>query len=158
MPPRRWTTEELETANIMMGEGASFSDIAKKLDRTASAVESKLKGKKASSSGAAASKSKPVADSASQPEKASTTTSQYTPARVGPCRRRGFHGGSRSAAFHGVARSSPLLPCLRFRSVFSSCGRAFLVPRARVLVARAATSMAPPLVARAASRVQFQRP
>ena len=38
--------EELETANIMMGEGASFSDIAKKLDRTASAVESKLKGKK----------------------------------------------------------------------------------------------------------------
>ena len=46
MPPRRWTTEELETANIMMGEGASFSDIAKKLDRTASAVESKLKGKK----------------------------------------------------------------------------------------------------------------
>ena len=85
MPPRRWTTEELETANIMMGEGASFSDIAKKLDRTASAVESKLKGKKASSSGAAAStKSKPVADPASQPEKASITTPQYTSASDEP--------------------------------------------------------------------------
>ena len=84
MPPRRWTTEELETANIMMGEGASFSDIAKKLDRTASAVESKLKGKKASSSGAAASKSKPVADPAPQPEKASTTTPQYAPASDEP--------------------------------------------------------------------------
>ena len=84
MPPRRWTTEELETANTMMGEGASFSDIAKKLDRTASAVESKLKGKKASSSGAAVSKSKPVADPAPQPEKASTTTSQYTPASDEP--------------------------------------------------------------------------
>ena len=84
MPPRRWTTEELETANTMIGEGASFSDIAKKLDRTASAVESKLKGKKTSSSGASASKSKPkqkpLADAAPQPEKASITTSQYTPA------------------------------------------------------------------------------
>ena len=84
MPPRRWTTEELETANIMMGEGASFSDIAKKLDRTASAVESKLKGRKASSSGAAVSKSKPVGDPAPQPEKASTTTPQYAPASDEP--------------------------------------------------------------------------
>ena len=83
MPPRRWTTEELETAKTMMGEGSSFNDIAKKLDRTASAVESKLKGKTASSSGASASKSskpKPVADAAPQPEKASTTTPQHAPA------------------------------------------------------------------------------
>ena len=84
MPPRRWTTEEIETANTMLDEGASFSDIAKKLDRTASAVESKLKGKKASSSGVAASKSKPVADPASQLEKASTTTPHYTPASDEP--------------------------------------------------------------------------
>lgn len=87
MPPRRWTTEELETANTMMSEGASFSDIAKKMDRTASAVESKLKGKKASSSGASAPKSKPkpkaVAGAAPQPEKASTTTPQHAPASDG---------------------------------------------------------------------------
>ena len=87
MPPRRWTTEELETANTMMDEGASVSDIAKKLDRTASAVESKLKGKKASSSGSSAAKSKPepklVADAAPQPEKASTTNPQHAPASDG---------------------------------------------------------------------------
>ena len=87
MPPRRWTTEELETAKTMMGEGSSFNDIAKKLDRTASAVESKLKGKTASSSGASASKSKPkpkpVADAAPQPEKASITTPQHAPASDG---------------------------------------------------------------------------
>ncbi|MBU25393.1 MAG: hypothetical protein CMD99_05125 [Gammaproteobacteria bacterium] len=84
MPPRRWTTEELETANTMMGEGTSFSDIAQKLDRTASAVESKLKGKKVSASGASTSKLKPkpnsVADATPQPAKASISTPQHAPA------------------------------------------------------------------------------
>ena len=83
MPPRRWTTEELETANTMMGEGASFSDIARKLDRTASAVESKLKGKKVSPSGASASKSKPVAEATPQPEKVSATTPRHASANNG---------------------------------------------------------------------------
>ena len=87
MPPRRWTTEELETVNTMMDEGASVSDIAKKLDRTASAVERKLKGKKASSIGSSAAKPKPepkpVADAAPQPAKASTTNPQHAPANDG---------------------------------------------------------------------------
>ena len=85
MPPRRWTTEELETANTLMGEGASFSEIAQKLDRTASAVESKLKGKKASTSGASKVKSepKPATDATPQPEKASTTNPQHAPANNG---------------------------------------------------------------------------
>ena len=87
MPPRRWTTEELETANTLMGEGASFSEIAQKLDRTASAVESKLKGKKASTSGASKVKSEPkpnpATDATPQPEKASTTNPQHAPANNG---------------------------------------------------------------------------
>ena len=87
MPPRRWTTEELETANTMMGAGSSFSDIAQKLDRTASAVESKLKGKRASASGASTSESKPnpepVADTKPQPEKASTSNPRHPPASDG---------------------------------------------------------------------------
>ena len=45
MPPRRWTTEELNTADKMLSDGASFVDIGKAIDRSAAAVESKLKGK-----------------------------------------------------------------------------------------------------------------
>ena len=45
MPPRRWTTEELDTADKMLNDGASFVDIGKAIDRSAAAVESKLKGK-----------------------------------------------------------------------------------------------------------------
>ena len=45
MPPRRWTTEELNTADKMLNDGASFVDIGKAIDRSAAAVESKLKGK-----------------------------------------------------------------------------------------------------------------
>ena len=43
MPPRRWTTEELDTADKMLSDGASFVDIGKAIDRSAAAVESKLK-------------------------------------------------------------------------------------------------------------------
>ena len=45
MPPRRWTTEELNTADKMLSDGASFVDIGKAIDRSAAAVEAKLKGK-----------------------------------------------------------------------------------------------------------------
>ena len=45
MPPRRWTTEELNTADKMLSDGASFVDIGKSIDRSAAAVEAKLKGK-----------------------------------------------------------------------------------------------------------------
>jgi len=45
MPPRRWTTDELDTANKMLSEGASFVEIGESIDRTATAVEAKLKGK-----------------------------------------------------------------------------------------------------------------
>lgn len=48
MPPRRWTTEELDTASSMLTVGASFSDIGKKIDRSAAAVEAKLKIKNTS--------------------------------------------------------------------------------------------------------------
>ncbi len=45
MPPRRWTTDELDTANKMLSDGASFVEIGKTIDRSGAAVEAKLKGK-----------------------------------------------------------------------------------------------------------------
>ena len=56
-----------------MGEGSSFNDIAKKLDRTASAVE-KLRKSFSGAQRQIEGKTKPVADPAPQPEKASITT------------------------------------------------------------------------------------
>jgi hypothetical protein len=47
MPPRRWTTDELDTANKMLSDGASFVEIGKTIDRSAAAVEVKLKGESA---------------------------------------------------------------------------------------------------------------
>ena len=44
MPPRRWTTDELDTANKMLSDGASFAEIGKTIDRSGAAVEAKLKG------------------------------------------------------------------------------------------------------------------
>ena len=57
MPPRRWTTDELDTANKMLSDGASFVEIGKKLDRSGAAVEAKLKVE--STKRTAASKNKP---------------------------------------------------------------------------------------------------
>ena len=53
MPPRRWTTDELDTANKMLSDGASFVEIGKTIDRSAAAVEAKLKGKSAPKTAAA---------------------------------------------------------------------------------------------------------
>ncbi len=53
MPPRRWTTDELDTANKMLSDGAPFVEIGKTLDRSAAAVEAKLKGKSAPKTAAA---------------------------------------------------------------------------------------------------------
>ena len=53
MPPRRWTTDELDTANKMLSDGASFVEIGKTIDRSAAAVEAKLKGKSAPNTAAA---------------------------------------------------------------------------------------------------------
>ena len=57
MPPRRWTTDELDTANKMLSDGASFGEIGKTIDRSAAAVEAKLKGKSAPKAAAAKKKS-----------------------------------------------------------------------------------------------------
>ena len=57
MPPRRWTTDELDTANKMLSDGASFGEIGKTIDRSAAAVEAKLKGKSAPKTAAAKKKS-----------------------------------------------------------------------------------------------------
>lgn len=57
MPPRRWTTDELDTANKMLGDGATFVEIGKTIDRSPAAVEAKLKGKSAPKSAAAKKKS-----------------------------------------------------------------------------------------------------
>ena len=59
MPPRRWTTDELDTANKMLSDGASFVEIGKTIDRSGAAVESKLKGQGAESTAAAKKKPKP---------------------------------------------------------------------------------------------------
>ncbi len=53
MPPRRWTTDELDTANKMLSDGASFVEIGKTIDRSAAAVEAKLKGESAPKTAAA---------------------------------------------------------------------------------------------------------
>ena len=57
MPPRRWTTDELDTANKMLSDGATFVEIGKTIDRSPAAVEAKLKGKSAPKSAAAKKKS-----------------------------------------------------------------------------------------------------
>ena len=59
MPPRRWTTDELDTANKMLSDGASFIEIGKTIDRSGAAVEAKLKGQGAQRTAAAKKKSKP---------------------------------------------------------------------------------------------------
>ena len=59
MPPRRWTTDELDTANKMLNDGASFVEIGKTIDRSGAAVEAKLKGQGAQRAAAAKKKPKP---------------------------------------------------------------------------------------------------
>ena len=59
MPPRRWTTDELDTANKMLSDGASFVEIGKTIDRSGAAVEAKLKGQGAQRTAAAKKKPKP---------------------------------------------------------------------------------------------------
>ena len=59
MPPRRWTTDELDTANKMLSDGASFVEIGKTIDRSGAAVEAKLKGESARKTAAAKKKPKP---------------------------------------------------------------------------------------------------
>ena len=61
MPPRRWTTDELDTANKMLSDGASFAEIGKTIDRSGAAVEAKLKGQGAQRTAAAKKKPKPEA-------------------------------------------------------------------------------------------------
>ena len=57
MPPRRWTTDELDTANKMLSDGASFVEIGKTIDRSAAAVEAK---QRESAPNTAAAKKKPT--------------------------------------------------------------------------------------------------
>ena len=59
MPPRRWTTDELDTANKMLSDGASFVEIGKTIDRSGAAVEAKLKGQGTQRTAAAKKKPKP---------------------------------------------------------------------------------------------------
>ena len=59
MPPRRWTTDELNTANKMLSDGASFVEIGKTIDRSGAAVEAKLKGQSTQRTAAAKKKPKP---------------------------------------------------------------------------------------------------
>ena len=59
MPPRRWTTDELDTANKMSSDGASFVEIGKTIDRSGAAVEAKLKGQGAERNAAAKKRPKP---------------------------------------------------------------------------------------------------
>ena len=59
MPPRRWTTDELDTANKMLSDGASFVEIGKTIDRSGAAVEAKLKGQGSQRTAAAKKKPKP---------------------------------------------------------------------------------------------------
>ncbi len=59
MAPRRWTTDELDTANKMLSDGASFVEIGKTIDRSGAAVEAKLKGQGAQRTAAAKKKRKP---------------------------------------------------------------------------------------------------
>ena len=59
MPPRRWTTDELDTANKMLSDGASFVEIGKTIDRSGAAVEAKLKGESAQKTAVAKKKPKP---------------------------------------------------------------------------------------------------
>ena len=59
MPPRRWTTDELDTANKMLSDGASFVEIGKTIDRSGAAVEAKLKGESAQKTAAAKKKTRP---------------------------------------------------------------------------------------------------
>ena len=70
MPPRRWTTDELDTANKMLSDGASFVEIGKTIDRSAAAVEAKLKGKSAPNTAAA--KKKPTTKTQNRVEVEST--------------------------------------------------------------------------------------
>jgi hypothetical protein len=74
MPPRRWTTEELDTASNMLTKGASFGDIGKEIDRSAAAVEAKLKVKNTQTISA----SKPTPKPESQTMSQSTSTAQKT--------------------------------------------------------------------------------
>ena len=59
MAPRRWTTDELDTANKMLNDGASFVEIGKTIDRSGAAVEAKLKGQGAQRTATAKKKPKP---------------------------------------------------------------------------------------------------
>ncbi len=59
MPPRRWTTEELDIANKMLNSGASFVEIGKTIDRSGAAVEAKLKGQSTQKTAGAKNKPKP---------------------------------------------------------------------------------------------------
>ena len=59
MPPRRWTTDELDTANKMLSDGASFVEIGKTIDRSGAAVEAKLKGESTQRTAATKKKPKP---------------------------------------------------------------------------------------------------
>ena len=59
MAPRRWTTDELDTANKMLSDGASFVEIGKTIDRSGAAVEAKLKGESAQKTAATKKKPKP---------------------------------------------------------------------------------------------------
>ena len=59
MSPRRWTTDELNTANKMLSDGASFVEIGKTIDRSSAAVEAKLKGQGAQRTAAATKKPEP---------------------------------------------------------------------------------------------------
>ncbi|MEC8695088.1 MAG: hypothetical protein VXX88_07955 [Pseudomonadota bacterium] len=59
MSPRRWTTDELDTANKMLSDGASFVEIGKTIDRSGAAVKAKLKGQGSQRSAAAKKKPKP---------------------------------------------------------------------------------------------------
>lgn len=80
MPPRRWTTEELAIAKNMLVEGVSFNDIGKKIDRSAAAVEAKLKGKNnPNNSGSTGSASTSNPKSQSSPTAESAPIAQETP-------------------------------------------------------------------------------
>ena len=72
--PRRWTKEELDIATSMLTDGATFGDIAKKIDRSAAAIEAKLKEKKTSNGNS----SKPTPESKLQTSDKSTSTERTT--------------------------------------------------------------------------------